>query len=102
MKGDFTMLRKIENEKMGSSDLGWFKSKFHFSFAEYYDPNNMGSEYWVIFVLELEENNEIDYSVEVGRQAYLVQIEGKSTINGITLDERDAMEIIEENINIKA
>lgn len=224
MKGDFTMLRKIDNEKMGSSDLGWLKSKFHFSFAEYYNPNNMGfgvlrvinddlvnphtgfdthphrdmeiisyvingelthgdsmgnkstlkrgdvqymsagtgvyhSEHnlgeklarflqiWIlpdknghkpnygeyrfewderknkwlhivssnegeaivkvnqdvnIFALELEENNEIDYSVEVGRQAYLVQIEGKSNINGITLKERDAMEIVEENIKIKA
>ena len=218
------MLRKIDNEKMGSSDLGWLKSKFHFSFAEYYNPNNMGfgvlrvinddlvnphtgfdthphrdmeiisyvingelthgdsmgnkstlkrgdvqymsagtgvyhSEHnlgeklarflqiWIlpdkngnkpnygeyrfewderknkwlhivssnegeaivkvnqdvnIFALELEENNEIDYSVEVGRQAYLVQIEGKSNINGITLKERDAMEIVEENIKIKA
>ena len=213
MKGDFKMLRKIENEKMGSSNLGWLKSKFHFSFAEYYNPNNMGfgllrvinddlvnphtgfdthphrdmeiisyvvdgelthgdsmgnkstlkrgdvqymsagtgvyhSEHnlgekiarflqiWIlpdknghkpnygeyrfewnarknkwlhmvssneghaivkvnqdvnIFALELEENNEIDYSVEVGRQAYLVQIEGKSKINGITLNERDAV-----------
>jgi quercetin 2,3-dioxygenase len=35
------MLRKIESENMGSSDLGWLKSKFHFSFAEYYNPNNI-------------------------------------------------------------
>ncbi|MBU3108037.1 pirin family protein [Clostridium gasigenes] len=218
------MLRKVENSKMGSSDLGWLKSKFHFSFAEYYNPNNMGfgllrvinddlvnphtgfdthphqdmeiisyvvdgelthgdsmgnksklkrghvqymsagtgihhSEHnlgeniarflqiWIfpdkrghnpnygeyrfdwderknkwlhmissnqgeanvkvnqdvnIFALELEVNNEIDYSVEVGRQAYLIQIEGKSNINGITLNQRDAMEIVEENIKIKS
>ncbi|MCB2300686.1 pirin family protein [Clostridium tagluense] len=218
------MLRKIESIKMGQSDLGWLKSKFHFSFAEYYNPNNMGfgvlrvinddlvnshtgfdthphrdmeiisyvvcgelthgdsmgnkstlkrgdvqymsagtgiyhSEHnlgentarflqiWIlpdknghkpnygeyrfgwnerknkwlnmvssnqgdaaikvnqdvnIFTLELEEDNEMDYSVKADRQAYLVQIEGKSNINGITLNERDAMEIVEEDIKIKA
>ncbi|NKF06681.1 pirin family protein [Clostridium gasigenes] len=217
------MLKKVESSKMGSSDLGWLKSKFHFSFAEYYNPNNMrfGSlrvinddlinphtgfdthphhdmeivsyvvdgelthadsmgnkstlkrgnvqymsagtgihhsehnlgenivrllQIWIfpdkrghnpnygeyrfdwderknkwlhmissnqgdanvkvnqdvnIFALELEVNNEIDYSVEIGRQAYLIQIEGKSNINGITLNQRDAMEIVEENIKIK-
>ena len=218
------MLRKLESEKMGSSNLGWLKSKFHFSFAEYYNPNNMGfgvlrvinddlvnphtgfdthphrdmeiisyvvegelthgdsmgnkstlkrgdvqymsagtgvyhSEHnlgekiarflqiWIlpdekghkpnygeyrfewnerknkwlnmvssnqgeasikinqdvnIFTLELDENNEINYSVKADRQAYLVQIEGKSNINGITLNERDAMEIVEEDIKIKS
>ncbi|MBU3104374.1 pirin family protein [Clostridium gasigenes] len=217
------MLKKVESSKMGSSDLGWLKSKFHFSFAEYYNPNNMkfGSlrvinddlinphtgfdthphndmeiisyvvdgelthadsmgnkstlkrghvqymsagtgihhsehnlgenivrllQIWIfpdkrghnpnygeyrfdwderknkwlhmissnqgdanvkvnqdvnIFALELEVNNEIDYSVEIGRQAYLIQIEGKSNINGITLNQGDAMEIVEENIKIK-
>jgi hypothetical protein len=33
------MLRKIDSNKMGSSNLGWLKSKFHFSFAEYYIVN---------------------------------------------------------------
>ena len=36
------MLRKLETSKMGKSDLGWLRSKFHFSFAEYYNPSNMG------------------------------------------------------------
>lgn len=35
------MLRKIESRNMGSSNLGWLRSKFHFSFAEYYNPDNM-------------------------------------------------------------
>ncbi len=218
------MLRKLESEKMGASDLGWLRSKFHFSFADYYNPDNMGfgvlrvinddlvnpqtgfdthphrdmeiisyvvqgelthgdnmgnistlkrgdvqymsagtgvfhSEHnlgesvarflqiWIlpdknghkpnygeyrfqwderknkwlnivsskqghasikvnqdvnIFVLELEEGNEMDYSVKADRQAYLVQIEGKSIVNGITLNERDSMEIVEEDIKIKA
>ena len=55
-----------------------------------------------IYSLELDKGNEISFSVAEGRQAYLVQIEGTSTINDISLDMRDAMEIVEENIQIKA
>lgn len=33
---------KIYREKdLGSSDLGWLKSKFHFSFAKYYSPKRI-------------------------------------------------------------
>ena len=35
------MLRKIENKNMGRSNLGWLRSVFHFSFAEYYNPQNI-------------------------------------------------------------
>lgn len=35
------MIKRIDNTKMGSSDLGWLKSKFHFSFAEYRNPDNV-------------------------------------------------------------
>lgn len=55
-----------------------------------------------ISVLELAEGNAIDFVVGEGRQAYLVQAEGSSDINGVSLNEKDAMEIIEETINIKA
>lgn len=218
------MLRRIDNTKMGSSDLGWLKSKFHFSFAEYYNPfnlnfgtlrvinddlvkagtgfdthphrdmeiisyvvngelthgdsmgnkstlsrghvqymsagtgvlhseHNFGNEIlrflqiWIIpdkkgyepnygdyrfkwddrknewlnivsskegnapikinqdsniFVLELDKDNEIDFKVGENRQAYLVQIEGTSDINNIVLNMRDALEITEEDIKIKA
>lgn len=218
------MLRKIESKNMGSSNLGWLKSKFHFSFAEYYNPDNinfgvlrvinddlvqsntgfdthphrdmeiisyvvngelthgdnMGNkntitrghvqymsagtgvfhsehnlgkdtlrflQIWIfpdkegynpnygdyrfnwddrqnkwlhmvsnqagnapikihqdmnIYSLELEKGKEIDFPVKKGRQAYLVQIEGNSLINKIELNERDAMEIVEEDILIKA
>ncbi|MFA5577777.1 MAG: pirin family protein [Tissierellaceae bacterium] len=218
------MLRKIDNTKMGSSDLGWLKSKFHFSFAEYYNPSNLNfgtlrvinddlvkpgtgfdthphrdmeivsyvingelthadsmgnkralsrghvqymsagtgvfhSEHnlgeetlrflqmWIvpnqkgyepnygdykfewddrknkwlnivsskdgnapiklnqdsnIFVLELDKDKEIEFKVGKGRQAYLVQIEGTSDINNIVLNMRDALEITEEDIKIKA
>ncbi len=35
------MIRKIDHTKMGSSNLGWLRSLFHFSFAQYYNPSNM-------------------------------------------------------------
>lgn len=35
------MLRYIDYNKMGRGQHGWLDSHFHFSFAEYYDPNNV-------------------------------------------------------------
>lgn len=35
------MLKKIAKDNMGTSNLGWLRSRFHFSFAEYYNPENM-------------------------------------------------------------
>jgi len=35
------MIRKIEMQNMGKSNLGWLRSIFHFSFAGYNNPNNM-------------------------------------------------------------
>ncbi len=218
------MIRKINNEYLGQSDLSWLRSRFHFSFAEYYNPNNinfgklrvinddlvkagkgftthphrdmeivsyvvdgklthadsMGNEHtlsrghvqymsagtgvfhsemnygdetlrflqiWIIpdkngyapnygdfryewdarrnkwlhivsgyegdaevklhqdfniYVVEIDEGNEIEFKVEEGRQAYLVQIEGKSDINGEEMNMRDGMEVVEEEITIKA
>ena len=218
------MLRKLDHNNMGKSNLGWLRSVFHFSFAEYYNPKNinfgvlrvinddlidphtgfpkhphqnmeivsyavdgnlthgdsMGNQntitrghvqymsagtgvyhsemndgdetlrllqLWIlpdqtgytpnygdyrfnyedrhnqwlhmvssnegeapikinqdanIYSLELDKDKEISFPIKEGRQAYLVQIEGKSTINDITLDMRDAMEIVEEDIQIKA
>ncbi|MBB6215509.1 hypothetical protein HNQ80_001598 [Anaerosolibacter carboniphilus] len=218
------MIRVLKHENMGKSDLGWLKSTFHFSFAEYYNPENvefgilrvlnddlvepntgfdthphrdmeivsyvvtgelthgdsMGNkniltrgqvqymsagkgvyhsehnfgketlrflQIWIkpdmknhdpsygdyrfewedrsnkwlhmvsskdggapikvhqdvnVYSLELENGKEITFPVKGGRQAYLVQIEGNSTINGLTMEERDAMEIVEEDIVIKA
>ncbi|MDY0287763.1 MAG: pirin family protein [Sphaerochaeta sp.] len=55
-----------------------------------------------IHVLELDAGKEIDFAVGEGRQAYLVQIEGSSEINGLELHARDALEIVEEDISIKA
>lgn len=218
------MLRKIDNEKMGRSNLGWLRSVFHFSFANYYNPDNinfgmlrvinddlvepgtgfglhphenmeiisyvvdgelthgdsmgnkstisrghvqymsagtgvyhsehnLGNEtlrflqIWIfpdkngytpnygdfrfnwddrknkwlhlvsskqgsapikinqdtnIYALELDKDMEIAFPLKDGRQAYMVQIEGSSKVNSITMGTRDAMEIEEEDIVIKA
>lgn len=218
------MVRKLDHQKMGRSDLGWLRSLFHFSFADYYNPANMNfgvlrvinddlidsgtgfgthghrdmeivsyvidgdlthgdsmgntntinrghvqymsagtgvrhSEYnysegtarflqiWIlpdqknlqpnygdmrftadqrqnkwlnvvsgmngnapikihqdasIHVLELDKGRQIDFPVASSRQAYLVQIEGQSLVNGITLDMRDGLESVEEDLQISA
>jgi hypothetical protein len=35
------MLRKIDSEDLGTSDLGRLRSRFHFSFAGYYHPDSI-------------------------------------------------------------
>lgn len=35
------MLKKLPKENMGTSNLGWLESRFHFSFAEYRNPDNV-------------------------------------------------------------
>lgn len=44
-------------------------------------------------VVHLSPGQEISYSLALGRQAYLIQIEGSGTVNGHTLAEKDAAEI---------
>ena len=216
------MLRRLPAEKMGESNLGWLRSKFHFSFAEYYNEKNINfgvlrvinddyiapgtgfpthphrdmeiisyviegklthkdsmgnestlergevqymsagtgithSEYnkhaeelrllqiWVLpdrrghtpnygeykfkyedrmgewlhfvsskegdapikvnqdvnfYVTEIEAGKEMEFEVKEGRQAYVVQIEGKSEINSTAMNTRDGMETIGESLKI--
>lgn len=218
------MLKRIDHKQMGSSNLGWLHSLFHFSFAEYYNPQNikfgilrvinddlieagtgfdthphrdmeivsyvvrgqldhadsMGNkgslhrgevqymsagtgvfhsehnhgdeqtrilQIWILpdaggyqpqygdfrfkeqdrknqwlhivsgsegtapvtihqdanfYVTEIDPGTTTECEIKEGRQAYLVQIEGTSEINGIGLEERDAMEIVGESITIQA
>lgn len=35
------MIKHIKHNKMGRSNIGWLDSLHHFSFAEYYNPNNI-------------------------------------------------------------
>jgi len=55
-----------------------------------------------IYSIYLDKYNEESLGVDKDRQAYLVQIEGSSIINNIELNKKDALEIVEENIRIKA
>lgn len=53
-----------------------------------------------VYATILEKGNSLDFAVGKGRQAYLVLIEGAAEINGLRLDMRDGMEIVEENISV--
>ena len=56
-----------------------------------------------IYVSQLDSDKNLDFHIEENRQVYFVQIEGKSDINGLVLNNGDAVEIInEKQINIKA
>jgi len=55
-----------------------------------------------VYASELDQDNEIKFTVAKGRQAYLVQIEGNSVINNQQLETRDGLESIEEDLHIKA
>jgi redox-sensitive bicupin YhaK (pirin superfamily) len=35
------MIKRLSKDNMGTSNLGWLESRFHFSFANYYNPKNM-------------------------------------------------------------
>ncbi|NQY24573.1 MAG: pirin family protein [Campylobacteraceae bacterium] len=50
-----------------------------------------------MYVSELDSNKVLEYKIKDKRQIYFVQIEGSSNINGIKLNNGDAMEITEEN-----
>lgn len=50
----------------------------------------------------LSSGKTLDFKVAEGRQAYLVLIEGEAEIDGIHLNTRDALEITEQNISVKA
>ena len=55
-----------------------------------------------IYVVELDAGNSMKHTLADGRQAYLIQIEGNGEINGQPLYAKDAAEIIDESITIKA
>ena len=56
-----------------------------------------------IFVSELEAGKILEFTISKNRQVYFVQIKGISNINGIILNNGDAMEVTKEtSLNIKA
>ncbi len=50
-----------------------------------------------MYVSELDKNKTLEYQIKDKRQVYFVQIESSSNINGLRLNNGDAMEITEEN-----
>jgi len=56
-----------------------------------------------IYVSELDEQMSLEFAIDEARQVYFVQIEGSSDINGVILNDGDAMEITHErSLSIKA
>lgn len=49
-----------------------------------------------ISVVSLDAGSDLSYTMSPGRQAYLIQIEGSGSVNGKSLNKRDAAEITEE------
>ena len=54
------------------------------------------------YALELDDGKEEKFEVKPKRQAYVVQIEGKSSVNGLELNTKDGLETIGESLKIKA
>lgn len=50
----------------------------------------------------ISDGTGLDFEVLAGRQAYLVLIEGAAMVNTISLTARDALEVTEESIHVKA
>jgi redox-sensitive bicupin YhaK (pirin superfamily) len=55
-----------------------------------------------IWAAEIGAGRELSLPVAAGRQAYLLQVEGSSSVGGVDLDERDALEIVEQDVVVKA
>jgi len=55
-----------------------------------------------LFAAEITDGQSLAFPVDAGRQAYLVLVEGAAKIGDRSLAARDAMEIVEEGIEIQA
>ena len=55
-----------------------------------------------VYATWIETGSELEFRVAQDRQAYMILEEGEATINGINLKMRDALEIIKEDVVIKA
>jgi redox-sensitive bicupin YhaK (pirin superfamily) len=54
-----------------------------------------------VYAAEISKDKELKFEVKEGRQAYMVLIEGGAKIGKISLSQRDALEIVEEDIIVK-
>ncbi len=51
-----------------------------------------------LYVCELDADKSIEYEILTNKQIYFVQIEGSSTINTLTLNPSDAIQIVNEKV----
>ena len=74
------MLKKLSKENMGRSNLGWLESRFHFSFVEYRNPNNIN--FGVLRVLNddiLHPNSGFDTHPHSNMEIISYVVEGEIT-----------------------
>jgi len=50
-----------------------------------------------IYVSKIDKDTKQEFDIKKGKQIYFVQIEGSSLVNGIELNDGDAMEVVQEN-----
>jgi len=55
-----------------------------------------------LYATSLKKDQTIHFEVAEGRQGYLVLIEGELEANGCKMSERDALEVVEENLMLQA
>ena len=55
-----------------------------------------------LYASYITNGNSLEFKVGKGRQAYMALMEGSVTVNGVDVWERDALEIIEEDVVITA
>lgn len=55
-----------------------------------------------IYATLIPKGEKLTFSIPKGRQAYLVNIEGVTDVNGQILDERDALEAVEEDLQLES
>lgn len=74
------MLKRIDSNQMGKSKKGWLESWHHFSFGEYYDPNNL--QYGVLRVVNddlIQPGGGFDFHAHTDMEIITYVVEGRLT-----------------------
>lgn len=85
------MLKKLESHNMGKSNHGWLRSTFHFSFADYFNPENI--QFGVLRVLNddlVEPNTGFDTHPHRDMEIISYVINGKLT-HGDSMGNRNTL-----------
>lgn len=53
-----------------------------------------------VYASEIEAGKQLEFPVAKGRQAYMVLLEGSAQVNDLTVNMRDALEVMEEDITV--